>query len=154
MSEGKHTMPASVQSKTDAQLHAGSIRRKYRRFLPRPLIDAAAAGLVFALVAAMLTSAPVTAGTNPGAFAGLERAATANTVKAVGEPCPLPIIEIATTNSPSDANAVYRRTSATAAWALLGIAFSLLAALNLALLRHLRRAYATPSRRPASPHSD
>jgi hypothetical protein len=147
-------MPASVQSKTNAHLHAGFIRRKYRRFVLRPLIDAAAAGLAFALVATMLTSAPVTAGTNPGAFAGLERAASASTMKAAGEPCPLPIIEIATTSSPSDANSVFRRTSATAARALLGIAFSLLAALNLALLRHLRRAYATSSRRPAAPRRE
>ena len=42
-------------------------------------------------------------------------------------------------------------TSDTAAWTLLGLTFSLLAALNLAIFRHLRRAYAPPRARRAAP---
>ena len=141
-------MPASVQSNSKAQLQDSCFKRKHCRFVIRPLFDAAAAGLVFAIVVAMLTSAPVTAGTNPGAFAGLEWVAPTSAVQAVGEPGPLPIVEIATTSFSTAPNAVYRRTSVTAAWFLLVVAFSLLAALNLAFFRHLRRAYAAPARRP------
>lgn len=140
-------MPVSVQSEQNMPPHACAIRPKYRRFVVRPIIDAAAAWLVFGLVTAMATSAPLSAGTNPAAFAGLERAAKPAAVKAVGEPGPAPLIEIATTSSPANADAVFRRTSASAAWVLLGIAFSILAALNLTIFRHLRRAYATPKRR-------
>ncbi len=79
------------------------------------------------------------------AFAGLERFAKPSAVPAVAEQAPLPIVQIATASSPADA--IYRQTSITAAWSLLGVAFSLMAALNLALLRHLKHAYATRPRR-------
>jgi hypothetical protein len=148
--EGYETMPVSAQSKQPMQKNACAIRPKYRRFVLRPIIDAAAAWLVFGFVTAIVTCAPLSAGTNvasPAAFSGLGHAARPAAVRAVGEPGPAPIIEIATTSSPANADAVYRRTSAGAAWGLLGIAVSLLAAFNLSIFRHLRRAYATPKRR-------
>ena len=143
-------MPVSAQSEKQMQPPGRTIRPKYRRFMVRPLVDAAAAWLVFGFATAMVTCAPLSAGTNvasPAAFSALERAARPAAVKAVGEPGPAPIIEIATTSSPANADAVYRRTSASAAWGLLGIAVSLLVALNLSIVRHLRRVYATPKRR-------
>lgn len=138
-------MSASVNFEDSQSASSAPNRQHARRFI-RPLMDALAAGLLFAAVATMLSSAPVTAGTNPAAFAGLERAAVPAATKAVSEPCPLPIVEIATTSSPFDANTVYRRTSTSAAWTLLGAAVSLLTALNLALFRHLRRVYAACER--------
>jgi hypothetical protein len=113
----------------------------------RPLADAVLAGIAFTLVSSTLICNHAKAGTTPIAFAGIEHAASAKAaaIKAVAEPGPLPIVQIATASSPADA--VYRQTSVTAAWSLLGVAFSLMAALNLALLRHLKRAYATPFRR-------
>ena len=145
-------MPISAQAEQHTQKKACAIRPKYRRFVLRPIIDAVAAWLVFGFVTAMVTCAPLSAGTNvasPAAFSGLERAARPAAVKAVGEPGPAPLIEIATTSSPANADAVYRRTSASAAWGLLGIAISMLVALNVSIFRHLRRAYASPKRRGA-----
>ena len=60
------------------------------------------------------------------------------TMKAVGEADVQPVVEIATTSSPANPDAVYRRTSAQAAWTLLMIGLSITAALNFALLRHLQ----------------
>lgn len=113
----------------------------------RPLLDAAVAGIVFTLVSSTVVCNHAKAGTTPAAFAGVERAATPAAVEAVAEPGPLPLVQIATARSPAEA--VYRQTSITAAWSLLGVAFSLMAALNLAVLRHLKRAYAMPGRRSA-----
>jgi hypothetical protein len=117
----------------------------------RPLIDAIVGGLVFILLTAVMTSAPVRACPFSAALAGLDRTANPSVLKAVGEPGPPPIIEIATTSSAWDPNAVFRRTSDTAAWGLLGLSFSLLAALNLGIFRHLRRAYANPRARSPAP---
>jgi ABC-type nitrate/sulfonate/bicarbonate transport system permease component len=88
------------------------------------------------------------AGIIPAAVTAVaEAAANPIATKAVAEPGPLPLVQIATAVSPADA--VYRQTSTTAAWTLLGVAFSMMAALNLAVVRHLKRAYAT-SYRPVS----
>jgi len=102
-------------------------------------MDAAAAGAIFGVVTTMLI-APVKAGPYPAGFAAIQRPASSGFTQALAEPGPLPIIEIATASSPGDA--VYRQTSTSAAWGLLGVAFSILAALDLAFLRHVKRAYA------------
>jgi hypothetical protein len=138
-------MPVSIQPKAHARRQTCAVRPKYRRLVLRPLMDAALAGLVFTLVSTTLMCNHARAGTSPAAFAGIERAAVPTAIKAVAEPAQLPVIAIATASSPADA--IYRRTSVSAAWALLGVAFSLMAALNLAVLRHLKRAYVTPVRR-------
>jgi hypothetical protein len=85
------------------------------------------------------------------AFATLDHAASAPTLKAIAPSEPPPIIEIATTSSPSDPNAVFRRTSHGASWILLGLSFSLLVALNLSIFRHLRHVYAIPRGRRRVP---
>lgn len=130
-------MPVSVQPETRNRRKSGRAPACSNPFW-RPLIDAAVAGLAFVLVSTMFC-APVKAGPYPAAFAGIHRAAPSFATKAVADPGPLPIVEIATASSPAEA--VYRRTSTTAAWGLLGVAFSMLAALNLAILRHVKRVY-------------
>ncbi|HML30255.1 MAG TPA: hypothetical protein PKE16_15755 [Hyphomicrobium sp.] len=137
-------MVVSVEPETPARKNHRAIP-KYRRLVLRPLLDAAAAGAVFTLVSSAVICNHAKAGIIPAAFAGAEHASAPASVKAVAERAPLPIVQIATASSPADA--VYRKTSVTAAWSLLGVAFSLMAALNLALLRHLKRAYAMPRRR-------
>src|SRR5262249_49341525 len=119
-----------------------TVRPKYRRFVLRPILDALAAAIVFVLLTAVTTSAPVRACPFSANFSSLDRASKPAVLNAVGSPGPAPIIEIATTGSAWDPNAVFRRTSDTAAKSLLGLSFSLLMALNLGLFRHLRRAYA------------
>jgi hypothetical protein len=137
-------MSVSVEPETSARKNRRAMP-KYRRLVWRPLIDAAAAGVLFTLVSSTLICNHAKAGTTPIAFAGIAHAAAARpvVVNAVAEKEPLPIVHIATARSSADA--VYRQTSLTAAWGLLGVAFSLMAALNLAMLRHLKRAYAPRS---------
>ena len=130
-------MPVSVEPETRNRRKSGRASTCSNQ-LWRPLIDAAVAGLAFVLVTTMF-GAPVKAGTFPAAFAGIHHQAAPFAVKAVADPGPLPIVEIATASSPADA--VFRQTSTTAAWGLLGVAFSMLAALNLAILRHVKRVY-------------
>ncbi|WP_052699407.1 hypothetical protein [Hyphomicrobium sp. 99] len=132
-------MPVSVQPETRNRRKIGAAQPVCSHQLWRPLIDAAVAGLAFVLVSTMFV-APVKAGTYSAPFAGLHHTAATSTLKAVAAPAPLPIVQIATASSPADA--VYRQTGTTAAWGLLGMAFSMLAALNLAILRHVKRVYA------------
>jgi hypothetical protein len=106
------------------------------------MFDALGAGLLFVMLTGVSTSAPVKACPFPAAFGGIERSLSPQTIKAIAEPGPAPIIEIATTTSARAPDAVFRRTSSTAAWGLLGSALSLLTALNLSFFRHLRRVYA------------
>lgn len=131
-------MPVSVQPKSRARRQDDAVNPRYCRLVCRPLIDAGITGLAFALVTTIFV-APVNAGTSPAAFAGIERAASPAAIKALADRDPLPIVAIATASSPT--NVVYRETSQTAAWGLLGVAFSLITALNLGFLRHLRRTY-------------
>ncbi|MGQ0456925.1 MAG: hypothetical protein ACT4OU_07675 [Hyphomicrobium sp.] len=109
--------------------------------------DALAAGAVFALVSSPLVCSPSIAGPHGASatMAAVAPAPLANPALADDEPAPL--VQIATASSPSGPDAVYKRTSADAAWLLLGLAFSVLAALNLATFRHVRRAYVRPVRR-------
>lgn len=134
-------MPASVQQQVRHPRNGKAAQPGRSLGLWRPLIDAIAAGAVFALLSTMLV-APVKAGTYSAGFAGIHQSVSASPVamKALAEPGPPPVVEIATAASPADP--VYRGTSTTAAWGLLGVAFSLLAALDLAILRHVKRVYA------------
>jgi len=61
-----------------------------------------------------------------------------------------PVVEIATTGSTFDPQAIIGRTSAGTAWILIGIALSVLAALDMAIVRHLRLLYAPVRRRRTS----
>lgn len=137
--EGFDTMFAGVRNSP-----AHRIRR--RRRIVRPLVDALTAGAVFVMFTIVSCHAPLSARTSPAMFAGVEHSATPDAVKALAPATRPPVIEIATTPFSTSPNAVYGRTSLSAAWSLLGVALSVLAALNLTLFRHLRRAYA-PRRR-------
>lgn len=109
-------------------------------FFVRPAIDAAVALVLFMIVSMTLTCAPSSANPqNPSSVAQLRSLVAEER----------PIVEIATTSSPEAPDAVYRRTSFSAAWVLLSFAFSILVAFNLAFLRHMRRAYARNRERPA-----
>lgn len=134
-----------VQCSNDTRSRSWPRGPKYRRFMFRPMLEAGV-WLIFGLTTVVATSAPVMAQINPAAFAGVEFSVTPMTVIAVGQADPAPLVEIATTSSVTSPDAVFRRTSASAAWGLLGVAFSILAVLNLAIFSHLRRAYA-PKRR-------
>ncbi|HEY8194231.1 MAG TPA: hypothetical protein VIF13_04210 [Hyphomicrobium sp.] len=138
-------MSANDSDKRKTQARA--VRPRRRSVVLRPILDAIVAGTVFLFLTCLTSSAPVRACPFSAAFAGIEHSIKPSTLKAVGEPGPAPIIEIATTSSAWDSNAVFRRTSDTAAWSLLGLSISLLAALDLAIFRHLRRVYAVQRRR-------
>lgn len=123
-------------------------RRSITRMLMRPAADALATWVVFAVITMSVACGPLWAKPNLTNIAQVQSAAAAPiALKAAGDSNPAPLIEIATTQSANSPNAVYRRTSAGAAWLLLSAAVSLLVALNLALFRHLRHAYAGPARR-------
>ncbi|MEQ1714446.1 MAG: hypothetical protein ABL907_00445 [Hyphomicrobium sp.] len=136
----------SEASRSEAsQSHDAGPRRRIRFAFIRPAIDAAAALALFMFATMTLASAPTSA--NPHNF-GTPPPISSPAALAIGEAGRPPIVEIATTSSPQAADAVYRRTSSAAAWVLLSLAFSLVAALNMAFLRHMRHAYANPRSRP------
>lgn len=112
----------------------------------RPAADAILALLLFALVSVTFGTAPTSA--NPHSPPPhVYNISPAQVALATGNDEPT-IVEIATTTSPQAPDAIYGRTSATAAWLLLSLAFSLIFAFNLAILRHMRRVYAPKSGRP------
>ena len=139
-------MAASGIKKRHSQARAS--RRRHR--LRRPFLDAAGTALLFVMLTSVGTSAPVKAYPFAVAAGGIERSMTSHTMKAIAEDRPAPIIEIATTSSPRNPDAVFRRTSSTTAWVLLGLSLSLLTALNLSIIRHLRRVYVRPKARRAA----
>ena len=137
---------ASVQSSVDTRPRPLFTNAKYRRFVFRRMLDAAV-WLIFGLTTVLATSAPVLAQIHPAAFAGPKFSVKRPAIIAVGQAYPIPLVEIATTSSFTNPDAVFRRTSASAAWGLLGVALYILAVLNLAIFSHLRRTYA-PKRCP------
>lgn len=121
-------------------------RWRRRRVFARPALDAAGAFALFIALSVGFASAPTSANPHyPGRAAlytsqGMPSAAQ----PAIAEAGVRPLVEIATTSSETAPDAIYRRTSAAAAWLLLSFAFSVIAAVNLAFFRHMRRAYARP----------
>lgn len=122
-------------------------RPKARSALIRPILDAAGTFAVLCFVCLSLGAAPSSASPNVTSFNTLQLVPSPDAIKALGQSDVRPVIEIATTSSPDNADAVYRRTSFQAAWVLLMLGLSLVAALNMALFRHMRNAYASPRRR-------
>lgn len=141
-------MRADQASPSSGAAASPARRRRRKRLSPlfKSARDALAACVVFTAVTSPFMSDPSAASPHSLANFVLPQSASpqqAAVAKDTGAP---PLVQIATTTSPSSAEAVYRRTSDQAAWALLTLAFSLAVALNLATFRHLRRAYA-PKRR-------
>lgn len=123
-------------------------RVQTRSMFLRPMVDAAIAFAVLCIVGLTYTTAPTSAGPTTHGISALQATFPSAVVKAIGDQDVRPVVEIATTSSPANDDAAYRRTSVQTAWALLMIALSIVAALNLALFRHMRQAYKTPRRRP------
>lgn len=132
---------------SEAAITSIAPRTKARSVLLRPILDAAVALVVLCMLGMTLNTAPSSASPNvPNAF-GYQVSVSSMVMKAVGAEDVRPVVEIATTSSPNSPEAVYGRTSAQAAWALLMIALSVVVSLNLALFRHMRQAYTPPRRR-------
>ena len=113
----------------------------------RPAADALLALAMFVCVSALVGTGPTSA--NPHLPAAQIHAVSTTAQAALATSSDEPtIVEIATTTSPQAPDAIYGRTSATAAWLLLSLAFSLVIAFNMAILRHMLRAYAPKSGRP------
>lgn len=125
-------------------------RYKARSVLLRPILDAAIVFVALCMIGLTLGTAPSSASPNVPAITGYQVSLSPSVMKALADQDVRPVIEIATTSSTNNADAVFHRTSAQAAWALLMIALSIVVALNLALFRHMRQAY-TPARR-RNPH--
>jgi hypothetical protein len=125
-------------------------RSKVRKLLLRPMLDAATVFAMLSFLGLALGTVPTSASPNIPSINGYQVSPSPTVMKALGAEDVRPVVEIATTSSPNSPDAVYRRTSEQAAWGLLMIALSLVAALNLALFRHMRQAYASPRRRNPS----
>lgn len=129
---------------------AATGRRRYRGRVAgfrRPVIDALTAFSAFAVVASCLAAQPLAASPFFAPSALSLPAPNGSPIAAVARDEAAPVVQIATTASSNSSNAIFRRTSDQAATMLLAVSFSLLAALNLAFFRHLRRVYVRPQRR-------
>ncbi len=129
-----------------ASVRSFEARRLHRRPLIRPLVSGSIAAIAFIAITTMATYSPLCARTSPAIFAGVEHAMVPQAVKALGDPNRPPIIEIATTPFSTSPNAVYRRTSNSAARGLFAGAVLLLTALNIILFSHLSRVYGACSK--------
>ncbi len=113
-----------------------------RMFLLRPVIDAAVAFTVLFLLCVSIGAAPLSASPQMPPATSLQFTVTPLTLTALDRGKVVPVVQIA---ADGDA-AIYHRTSMQAAWGLLLISLSIVAAFNMALVRHMMRAYAVPRR--------
>lgn len=123
-------------------------QEKARNILIRPVIDALAAFALLCVMGLAIGIGPSSAGPQiPNPSLSYAMSATPLAKKAIASAGDrATAIEIATTSSAYNADAVYGRTSIQAAWVLLMLSLSAIIALNMALYRHMRTAY-TPRRR-------
>lgn len=138
--EGKQSAPRTVSESTTPE-----DRPKLRYAILRPARDACIAFGLFVLVSLALSSGPSSA--SPHRLLGPSASSTMLTKQAVGTTDSQQVFNVAVKRSTADESAAYRETDNTASWLLLSLAFSLLAAFNMALVRHLRHAYANPRKR-------
>lgn len=122
-------------------------RRKARSILRKPLRDAVLAAALFAVGSSAFVCDPTAASPNGPAAVAAPKSVQSLVSQAVASDEPAALVQIATASSAAGPDTIYKHTSASAAWSLMAFAFSVLAALNLALVRHLRRAYVHPARR-------
>ncbi len=120
-------------------------QRSFLRALVRPALDAVAVFTLCTLVTAFACG-PLSAHTNPAAFAGLEDAAAPLAASAIAE-APLPAPDTAALAEVAGTNPGYHQPTGWSVSFLLIAIISMLAALNLAFFRHLRRVYAVPGSR-------
>ena len=127
----------SINSKPTAPMIAA------RRHLVRSMVDAVAAFALFAIASMTLASAPSSASPTP-----MSRNATGPSIVVQAKVNPAGTMPFqANSFASTGAMATISATGSQTAWVLLGLAISLLAAINLALIRHLREAYSHPRRR-------
>lgn len=119
-----------------------------RRHILRAAADMAMAFVLFTGFAAIFACAPTSA--SPHILKTQPAVAASATIIAVAKPSETPTaIKIAARDHEVGMTATVAMTSRNApdrSHVLLALAFSLLAALNLAFVRHLRRAYVSPRR--------
>jgi hypothetical protein len=120
-------------------------RPKLRYAFIRPALDACAAFGLFVLMTLALSSGPSSA--SPHHFLSAPVAISQPASPALAEAGDGKIFEVTSKTSGVATSAAYRQTDMTSAWLLLSLAFSVLAAFNMALIRHLRQAYASPRNR-------
>ncbi len=120
-------------------------RPKLRYAFLRPAVDACAAFGLFVLMTLALSSGPSSA--SPHDFLSAPVAMGKNTSPALAASGEGKIFQVTSKSSSATNGAVYRQTDTASAWLLLSLAFSVLAAFNMALIRHLRQAYASPRSR-------
>lgn len=114
-----------------------------RRHLLRSAFDALAALALFAIASMTIASAPTSASpTNFGRNVVAPSVVVAANITPTGS-----MLMQASAAPVAISGASQLTTGKHTAWALLGMAFSLLAAMNLAFFRHLRQAYISPRQR-------
>ena len=116
------------------------------RHLLRPAIDVGLALSLFFMASLTLGSPPSLA--SPGLSLGSIRIAPAQATDNPGQTRLFQPASVSTAVMGVDHPA--KRFSQQTEWMLLGLAFSLLVAMNLAFFRHLRHAYADPRKRSSS----
>ncbi len=140
------TVFKAKQDEPQSEVDGSTFRRaKLRYAFLRPALDACAAFALFVLVSLGLSSDPTSASPHHLLSPGLASHYVMD--PAVAAPGDRQIFNVAARTTATADDAVYRQTGTAAAWLLLSFAFSLLAALNMALVRHLRQAYANPRKR-------
>lgn len=125
-------------------------RHSARWAVARTARDALVAFMAFGVISGTVVCLPSAASPTLAGAALAIPAPNGSAVAIVATDDRAPVVQFATTVSSTSSNAVYRRTSDQAAYLLLAVAFSLLAALNLAFVRHLRDSYAPLLRRSKS----
>ena len=135
--EAKESEPRTDAAGTGTEGHP-----KFRYAFLRPARDACVAFGLFVLVSLALSSGPSSA--SPHRLLNPSPASKLLSEPAVATTSGQQIFNVAAKRSSVIDSAANRQTDTAAAWLLLSLAFSLLTALNLALVRHLREAYANP----------
>ena len=133
------TIPTELKTPLKPTLRVAMIAARHN--LWRPVIDALLALALFSIASMTLVSAPTSASpTNFGPNAVTPSVVVAANLTPTGSM----LMQANTVPVPGIVQPV---TGKHTAWALLGMAFSLLAAMNLAFFRHLRQAYISPRQR-------
>ena len=135
------TIPARPEQLTTPKLPVTMIAA--RRQLLRSAFDALAAMALFAIASMTIASAPTSA--SPTNFG---RNVDAPSIVVAANITPTGSLLVQASKAPvAISGASQPMTGQHTAWALLGMAFSLLAAMNLAFFRHLRQSYISPRKR-------
>ena len=145
VSEAMRVATGSSTTVRESDVRSSARRPKLRYAFLRPALDACAAFGLFVLMTLALSSGPSSASPHHFLNAPVTMGKPAN--PALAEYREGKVFEVASKSSAATNVAVYRQTDTASAWLLLSLAFSGLAAFNMALIRHLQQAYASPRKR-------